>query len=452
MNKFLISTFALLMVGVLLFLGIPRAHGADLGTIEELFPDPQLAAKIAATLGKQTGDVLSDTEALGITHLDCSGEGIEDLTGIGFLENLEVLSAGNNGISEVPLELMTLTNLTHLDLSINLLDVIPENIGDLTLLEHLILSTNEGISEIPDSLCTLSHLTQLSIANTSIESIPDGIGNLSALISLDLSANYIVELPDGLCDLSNLEDLLLYENELIALPENIGNLSSLTYLDVYLNYLNRLPDSIADLSSLEGFDFEDNQLYDIPSVVYNHLYGLWDGGVEGYIDLQGYEEEIRQETGVTGEDYALGALEIYQQVLDFDDEPTLTYELTLPDGEVVQLDPVFLGSDLIIPGDLLSQVGIYRLYVYTDGYAPMAYNSENLSSFFFDAEYGQSFEILEAPDPTDPTDPADPTELIETTENPRTNLPQTGGYALVGLGIAALSTGGLILLLKGKRS
>lgn len=460
MKKLHFSTLMILATGLLLFLGNSTTHGADLGTFEDIFPDSQLATSVAANRSKQPGDIMTTTDVANILVLDCSGLGIEDLTGIGTLTSLERFAAGNNGIAELPAELFTLSNLTYLDLSFNLIEEIPVAISDLSFLEELHLDANESISTVPDSICDLSNLLRLTLSGTSIATLPDNIGDLTSLTDLSLLQDYIVELPDSICSLVNLEYLGLSENELVALPENIGQLTSLTDLEVDMNYLTSLPVSMADLENLEYFDFYDNQLKDIPPAVYNWLYTLYyDYGMEGYIDTQACEETI-SETGVVDVDYGLPAFPIYQQVLDFYDEPILTFELTLPDNSVEPFDPVFNGTALVIPGYLLTQVGTYHLNVYTDGFVPMAVNRPNESEFFYDVTYVQTFWIVAAEGPTDPADPADPTDPGEPadptnvpnpTEKALAILPQTGGYSMVGLGLAALATGGLLLVYKGRR-
>ena len=66
----------------------------------EDFPDDQLEAAIRAVVEQEAGEI--DDEVLRkITTLDLSNKGIEDLTGIGRLTNLEELNIQGNDINDL---------------------------------------------------------------------------------------------------------------------------------------------------------------------------------------------------------------------------------------------------------------------------------------------------------------------------------------------------------------
>lgn len=102
-------------------------------TIDELnFPDENFRNfLLEQDYGKDR--VITNTELTGITEINCSGRGIEDLTGIGFFTSLITLDCSDN-------------NLTELDVSSN------------TVLRNLYCSDNELTSLVTGNSQTLNYL------------------------------------------------------------------------------------------------------------------------------------------------------------------------------------------------------------------------------------------------------------------------------------------------------
>lgn len=59
----------------------------------------------------------------------------------------------------------------------NLLDRLPESIGNLTSLEKLSLSGNR-LQSLPESLSRLRNLKELTIAGNLLQEVPESLGNL----------------------------------------------------------------------------------------------------------------------------------------------------------------------------------------------------------------------------------------------------------------------------------
>ncbi|MGP8214259.1 MAG: leucine-rich repeat domain-containing protein [Bacteroidia bacterium] len=90
-----------------------------------------------------------------------------------------------------------------------------------------------GINERMDDLIsykTEEGTTKLDLSRTGITQIPDNIGNMTQLDRLILSENKIRILPESIGKLSNLKTLYLFHNELASLPESLGSMTGLQYL------------------------------------------------------------------------------------------------------------------------------------------------------------------------------------------------------------------------------
>jgi len=111
---------------------------------------------------------------------------------------------------------------------------LPENIGNLSKLEDLILAYNE-IAELPKSIGDLN-ITNLRLFENQIKIIPDEIGNMRYLAIIDLSYNNIINIQSTLGNLENLEELRL-DNNLIDdfLPEPLNGLPKLHIISIERN-------------------------------------------------------------------------------------------------------------------------------------------------------------------------------------------------------------------------
>ena len=91
---------------------------------------------------------------------------------------------------ELPPELASLSNLTHLGLSDNELSEIPAWLGSLSNLTHLGLSGNKFSGEIPAELGSLSNLVTLDLSDNDLSGeIPPELGIYADLNWLHLDGN-----------------------------------------------------------------------------------------------------------------------------------------------------------------------------------------------------------------------------------------------------------------------
>ena len=164
---------------------------------------------------------------------------------------------------------VTFTNLTILYINGNKLRTVPANLADIKQLETVDLSNNL-ISLIPNRFCTLRNLRALNLSGNNLEFLPVGFAQLRQLEELLLAHNQLAELRDNFGELSKLEILDLSHNRLIILPDSIANFNRLEEFNLRGNRLKELPATIEQLSSLVLLDLSHNDLKELP----NELGGL----------------------------------------------------------------------------------------------------------------------------------------------------------------------------------
>jgi len=163
----------------------------------------------------------------------------------------------NNELSNAPpIELFSLPELKHLDLSMNSIDFKFEGIGKATKLESLILSgcdltSLENIGEL-----SLTPVRRLLLASNSLTgSLPTDLFSIVSLEELDFSHNrFTGELPATIGGLTNLENLMFTKNRLTGqLPSNLGSLITLRHLIGSDNdFSGVLPSALNSLTRLES--------------------------------------------------------------------------------------------------------------------------------------------------------------------------------------------------------
>ncbi|EHC6180385.1 LPXTG cell wall anchor domain-containing protein [Listeria monocytogenes serotype 1/2a] len=202
--------------------------------INEIFPDPALADAMRSRLGKvSVTDIVSQNELDQQTGINVPEEGIKDLEGIQYLNNLSSLYVYFNEITDISV------------------------ISKLYNLKHVYLDENQ-INDI-SALSNLTNLTELSLGSTQISDI-SALSNLTNLTALSLSDNQLNNL-DALSGLQNLKLLNLKKTQ----TSDISALSGLTNLDnLYLGY-NQISDisTLSGLKNLENLYLEHNQIRDI---------------------------------------------------------------------------------------------------------------------------------------------------------------------------------------------
>lgn len=151
-NIFIVMTLTM----TLSIIGIPSTKGyaAISGSIISIFPDTNLASAVASAAGKSSvNDNITQNQMDGITNLFAINKNINDISGIGYLTNLQQLDLSHNNLTIIPTELANLTNMTYLSLSHNVITTIPLGImSKLSKLQIIQLGENkiDDLSELYD--------------------------------------------------------------------------------------------------------------------------------------------------------------------------------------------------------------------------------------------------------------------------------------------------------------
>jgi leucine-rich repeat protein SHOC2 len=213
------------------------------------------------------------------------------------------------GLTELPAEVASFTQLQDLDVSDNKLSSLPEWLVDLPL-RRLNLSVNafrelpdvvtrlsglvdlrirccHGIERIPPSIARLQRLEtlvvvhmplqpclevigelgalrRLSLCNLGIEDLPEELSRLGALTELIIEQSSFRTIPPALCRLPRLQVLKAALTRLETLPAEISELPKLKTLDLSTSKLPALPDSFGGLRSLTELNLSQSALTELP--------------------------------------------------------------------------------------------------------------------------------------------------------------------------------------------
>lgn len=177
-------------------------------------------------------------ELKGATRLDlCCGltrfpEAIFELA-----DTLEVLNLTGNALSELPADLGRLHRLRVLFCSNNRFTRLPTSVGRCESLTMVGFKANQIVEIPPEALPP--QLRWLILTDNLIETLPDNLGDCTALQKLMLAGNRLGRLPQSLARCERLELLRISSNALTQLPEWLFTLPRLAWL-AYAG--NRLPE------------------------------------------------------------------------------------------------------------------------------------------------------------------------------------------------------------------
>ncbi|KAK1262025.1 putative LRR receptor-like serine/threonine-protein kinase [Acorus gramineus] len=240
------------------------------------------------------------------------------------LEFLDI--SGNSFGGSIPLGLLSLTNLTHMNASRNVfqgelpeigtcgdrvrvVDVSGNNLSgsigtgvmNCRALRVLDLGRNRIDGRIPPEIGNLKSLSVLRLGNNLIGGrIPEEIGSIELLQILDLHDLVLVgEIPASISDCRFLLQLDISGNNIGGeIPQTLYNMSYLEFLDLHHNRLNgSIPTSLGELSSIEFLDLSENSLSGmIPSSLrnltvlthFNLSYNLLTGAIPAISIIQNF--------------------------------------------------------------------------------------------------------------------------------------------------------------------
>ena len=180
----------------------------NIGNIDDLFPDTHFVSYVKENIDADHDGLLRKIEALTTRKLNLTGLGIEDLTGIEYLDQIRTLNCSGNNIKEVALDSFPyLRNIVML--------------GNPAL-KRIELSRLESLKEVKtgnnpalDNLQVINcpKLLNLDCANNALSSLE--LSNLPLLRDLDCSNNALSSLE--LSNLPLLRDLDCSNNALLDL-------------------------------------------------------------------------------------------------------------------------------------------------------------------------------------------------------------------------------------------
>ena len=146
-------------------------------------------------------------------------------------------------------------NLSHKNLT-----VLPENLKNLSSVEHLLLNENNLIIPPSEIAIFADTLTELILSNNNLTVFPQEFGKLKLLKVLDLSCNKIGVLSSEIGNLTSLSCLWLNNCNLLQIPNEIRHLKLLCYLGIRENELQVLPKELKELCQLRWLNCSHNHL------------------------------------------------------------------------------------------------------------------------------------------------------------------------------------------------
>lgn len=191
---------------------------------------------------------------------------------------LTSLNLSNNLLSSLPYGLRTCSALTHINVSYNRFESFPTILNSLTSLSELDISHNLIATISEDSFQKFPALQWLNLSSNLLSIIPASISVLERIQILDISFNRIQSISDSISMLMALNELSLAGNQIVLLPESLCSLTSLKTLDIQRNFVTSLPLSFPILQNLQRLVCSRNNFTDIPTMVLIQLPHLrhWD--------------------------------------------------------------------------------------------------------------------------------------------------------------------------------
>lgn len=223
-------------------------------------------------------DLLREARACVWKVLDLSDYALKEIPDeIGDLTDLEILILENktvpyaNSFTQLPNSIGNLRSLKVLSVRNAPLTRIPPSLGKLEQLQYLDISGNKKFAAFPEIIYKLKKLRVLQISYTTVlgktiepYAIPELLAELSSLERLHIAGRGFNGLPNAIGRLPHLRTLSVSMTKIESIPEAISNSRSLKKLALSDNLINRLPDSIGDIASLESLSLVGEQIDSIP--------------------------------------------------------------------------------------------------------------------------------------------------------------------------------------------
>ncbi|XP_078687163.1 uncharacterized protein LOC144919561 [Branchiostoma floridae x Branchiostoma belcheri] len=190
----------------------------------------------------EQGNEVNASRYKSFDHIDLSNQRLKTVPYSLDIHDPSQIMLSHNRIETFPVSppVMGSSNLTHLDLSHNLLSALPEEIR------------------------LLSNLRNLNVSHNKLHSIPLGVCELLSLEIFNMSYNFVQQLPPTV--FTNLKHLDLSYNKFQTVPDSILQTKSITYLNLLGNDIASLPADIVRLTNLDTLCYNIRRLQSLSHV------------------------------------------------------------------------------------------------------------------------------------------------------------------------------------------
>ena len=210
-----------------------------------------------------------------ITHLNniCKTDYI-------YIDNIVTnIDLSNTNICSIPEWVYSQTNLIELIIDNNMITTLSEcYINRLAKLE-ILSASNNMLSEIP----VHNNIKYLYLDSNKIKCITDNIANLYNICILQLSNNIIEGNIDIITCLPTLQILYLDNNKITNIPNKIDNMINMKELYLHNNNIINLPQSLILKSILKSYDMVEQISY-IDKSIYNNTEIVHDNNITNSIN------------------------------------------------------------------------------------------------------------------------------------------------------------------------
>lgn len=180
-------------------------------------------------------------------------------------KSLVELNLSSNLLKVLPPEIGAMTNLYSLNLEGNLLEVLPNELGKCRALVSLVLSENKLIT-LPETLGQLQQLILLDCSNNCLTSLPQSVNELAALVTLKLNNNLNLETMPRMHHLNRLQLLHAANTRIQKVFGDTQNVPDLTEFDLSRSSVSDLPISFHELTALRVLHLNATLMVQLPTV------------------------------------------------------------------------------------------------------------------------------------------------------------------------------------------
>lgn len=219
----------------------------------------------------KSGDLIGTTQIKIAAGLEIFPQELYSL-----VDTLEVLDLTDNNLSSLPNDFDRFKKLKRLFLSNNQFDHVPKILSKLPMLSMIGMRNNKIKIFEENSLPLFTRW--LILTDNELELLPEFIGDLKLLQKFMLSGNKLGFLPNSISKCTNLELLRIAANNLTSFPISLLSLPKLSWLAYSGNpFCKKHPDSKIELQTVNWNELEIKELLgegasgNIYKAIYNNI-------------------------------------------------------------------------------------------------------------------------------------------------------------------------------------